>query len=220
MSNDIFYAILEKALTDNAFLKELLSNPDATIRKEGLTDLNEIAKLKNLFSLLVAALQQSLASQKFMEDQIKSTSETGNAFKEGLRKTIEQIDSGFRSTMTMYKVAFYLGVALIICSLVFAVFKGGALLPIVFGGLGIADFIGFFITKPPQELQGSRANLAQLQAVYFNWYVDVYNWNSYLLEMGRVQGLDYAKIKQVSTNILENTDKYMAMIEKYCELVK
>lgn len=67
--------------------------------------------------------------------------------------------------MRMYIVAFYLGVLLVLVASYVAVVDGISLLSIVFGGL---DFLGFFFTKPAQHLQGSRADLAQLQAAYYN----------------------------------------------------
>lgn len=136
------------------------------------------------------------------------------------RTAVEQIDQGFRFTMRMYTVAFYLGVLLALVAVYIAVIDGLSLLSIVFGGLGVLDFLGLFFAKPAQNLQASRADLAQLQAAYHNWFLDVYNWNAYLAHFAQTQQVDFAKMKEVSEQLMSNTDRTMALMEKYCGLDK
>lgn len=220
MSNEIAYNIVKRAIADVRFLQALVSNPDVVILNEGITDPNEILQLKQVLAPLIDAVVQTSEVQKILVGQLRTTMETADKFKAGLRDTIEQIESGYSSVMTMYKVAFYLGIFLILFSLVLAIWRGESLLPIVFGGLGIADVIAYFITKPPQDLQNSRANLAQLQAAYFNWFIDVYNWNSYLSHLNQTGQINFKNVKEVSETLLQNTDKTMELMEKYCELSK
>lgn len=216
MENGHSYEILKKALCDPAFLQSLNTNPDQIIQQNGVTDPGEINNLKRLLALLISGVRQAQQSQEFVQQQLKTTSETADSFKTGLRKTIEQIDSGFRSTMLMYKVAFYLGVVLIIVAVYTALVDGITLLSIAFGGMGVLDFLAFFITKPAQNLQTSRADLAQLQAAFFNWFIDTYNWNSYLIHLNNTNQVEFSKCKEVSDILLANTDKTMSLIEQYC----
>jgi hypothetical protein len=116
--------------------------------------------------------------------------------------------------MVMYTVAFYVGILLILAALVFAWFKGESLLPVAFAGLGVADLIAYFITKPPLDLQKSRANLAQLQTAYYNWFIDLFNWNS-IINSGEEMIHLY---KKVSDMMMRNTERTMKMIEDYCEI--
>ncbi|MGD2118198.1 MAG: hypothetical protein PVG66_07560 [Chromatiales bacterium] len=220
MDTNIAYTIIRSAMADPVFLQALSANPDEIIKQNGITNTNDIQELKQLLSLLIAGAQQSIEAQQFLHDQQKSTSETADAFKAGLRTTVEQIDKGFRSTMQMYTVAFYLGVLLVLASLYIAIVDGVSLLSVIFGGLGVLDFLGFFFTKPAQNLQGSRADLAQLQAAYYNWFLDVYNWNSYLAHLAQTQQIEFDKVREVSELLMTNTDKTMALIEKYCGLEK
>ena len=74
--------------------------------------------------------------------------------------------------------------------------------------------------KPPQSLQDSRANLCQLQAAYYNWFLDVYNWNSFLIYLQQVGQLSLQNVKEVSETLLQNTAKMMELINKYCESTK
>jgi len=220
MDGNTAYEILRRAATDPTFLQSISTTPDLVIQQQGVSDPQTIQELKQFLSLMIAGMQQSSETQQFLRQQARSTSDTADAFKAGLRTTVEQIDQGFRSTMRMYTVAFYLGVLLVLVALYIAVVDGISLLSIVFGGLGVLDFLGFFFAKPAQNLQGSRANLAQLQAAYYNWFLDVYNWNSYLTHLAQTQQVDFAKVKEVSEQLMSNTDRTMVLMEKYCGLDK
>lgn len=199
-------------------MRELTLNPDQTIQQNGVTDPGEITILKQLISLSISGAKQAQQSQEFIQQQLNTTTETTESFKSGLRKTIEQIDSGFRSTMLMYKVAFYLGVVLIIVAGYAALIDELSLLSIIFSGVGILDILAFFITKPAQNLQTSRANLAQLQAAFFNWFIDIYNWNSYLMHLNNTNQVEFSKMKEVSDVLLANTGQTMSLIQQYCGL--
>ena len=41
--------------------------------------------------------KQPYDDDKFLSDQLQSTSDTAHKFKEGLRNTLEQIDSGYKA---------------------------------------------------------------------------------------------------------------------------
>jgi len=227
MSNHIAYRIIQSALQNPSYLQNLQSNPDLVIRNEGITDQFEAEQLKQIITFTIAGANQSVAinqhnmaqmqkTQDLLQKQIETTLETADAFKKGLRDTVSQIEKGFQTTMAMYTIAFLLGVGLIIASVAFAFTAGSSLLPIVFGTLGTADIIAYFITKPPQDLQKSRADLAQLQAAFFNWFCDSYNWNAYLGELGRRGNVTFEDIREVSDTVLNNTSRTMELIEKYC----
>lgn len=139
-------------------------HPDVATQTGKKVDQDGIPQLDQFLQNLAA--QAPVVQDSFIK-QIKTTLETADKFKSGLRDTIEQMQDGYSSVMNMYEMSFYLGIILIVSSLFLAILKGESLLPIVFGVLGIADVIAFFIVEPPQKLQDSRANLAQLQAAYF-----------------------------------------------------
>ena len=115
----------------------------------------------------------------------------------------------------MYKVTFYTGIALIVFSLFYAVTTKEQLLPIIFGGLGTIDIVLFFITKPIKDLQQSRSSLAQLQSAYFNWFVDVTNWNGLLLHYSKTNTIDEEKLAFVSSKLYENTEKTLELVNNY-----
>lgn len=238
MKNTDIYGILTKTIHDEAFRNGLKSDFNGTLESEGITGANEVNLLQVILSRVIGydelaaqntTLQQNLAAfqisplaseayrQKmefFMTDQLETTRLTSNSFKSGLVDSLVQIKQGFKSAMIMYTVAFYVGIGLILTAVVYAWFKEGSLLPVAFAGLGVADLIAYFITKPPLDLQKSRANLAQLQTAYYNWFIDLFNWNS-VANGGDAMISQYKKVSEMT---LRNTERTMKMIEDYCEI--
>jgi|GEM_PF-1225982 len=234
----IIYSVLAKAASDPEFVEKLRNDFYRTLNEEGIFDAKQTGLLQLYLSRFLdydqlatqnATLQQTIASYQFspfaseayrqkmeffMTDQLESTRITSNGFKSGLVDSLEQIKQGFRSAMIMYTVAFYVGIAMILAALLFAWLKNGSLLPIAFAGLGTADLIAYFITKPPLDLQKSRANLAQLQTAYYNWFIDLFNWNS-AAGGGDAMIEQYRKVSEMT---LYNTEQTMRMIEDYCEI--
>lgn len=164
-----------------------------------------------------AGSRQSPGDQEFRAAQLKSTGQTADHFKQGLERTLRQIDSGYRSTMVMYQVTFYLGVALVVVAAVQAASGKTSYLTLALGGVGMLDLLGFLIVQPAKNLQDSRATLTQLQAAYFTWFTDIYNWNSYLIAADKTGSMDFATVKDVSEATLRTTEKVVAMVDRYCK---
>jgi hypothetical protein len=94
---------------------------------------------------------------------------------------------------------------------------------LILGGLGMADVIASLIFRPAQNLQNSRGNLAQLQAAFFNWINDVYNWNRYLQLVENEATSNkpspaFTKMREVSEMMVQNTALMMDLVERYCEM--
>lgn len=218
MSQASVLRILNEAMTDASKLARLLENPEGALRREGVTDPEAIQSLQSLLRVLTAQGVPGYSDDDFVSEQLRTTGRTADKFKEALQRTLDQIDKGYQSTMIMYQSAFYLGGVLIVAAAVLAVIGVEPLLPAILGGLGMIDFLGFFLTKPPKDLQASRANLAQLQAAYFNWFCDVSNWNSYLKLLGQQNQLSFEEMYRVSDTLLNNTERTLKMVEQYCDL--
>jgi hypothetical protein len=141
---------------------------------------------------------------------------------EGLVRVVEQIDRGYARAMFMYTTAFYLGVVMVLASIYAALVLDSTKAAAVLGGLGMADVLASLIFRPAQEVQNSRGNLAQLQAAFFSWFNDVYNWNNYLLLVDHDSDLrnvvpDFARVREVSDAQMRTIEKMMSLIEGYCE---
>lgn len=214
MNKSAAFDLLKRAAEDPTFARELLSNRDELSADRGLPEPEAREEIRQLIVALCS--HGALANDTSDPKQHETTQQTAESFKSGLRKTVDQIERGFRSTMLMYEVAFYLGVGLVLAAVVMAFVSKEKLLPMVFGGLGMVDVIAYFVTKPPQDLQFSRARLAQLQAAFFNWFIDYTNWNGALMAMAQDGKLDFNTMTTVSKVLMEHTEKTMELIDKYC----
>jgi hypothetical protein len=219
MSHAAAYALIQQALVDPSLVQRLDSDPDTVFKQAGIDEPGEKQQLLGIIGLIVAGAYQQNAGAQAMGDQLTETLAVASDLKTGLRKTLEQIDRAYRSTMLMYQVSFYLGILLILTAVVLAITSKESLLPIVFGTLGTLDILTFFLVKPQEQLQSSRASLAQLQAGMYNWFVDSFNQNSFLGELQRQKKLDAASMQQISQALMANTNQTLDMLQKYCKLV-
>ncbi len=219
MSQAAAYAVIQQAMVDPTVVQRLQNDPQAALQEAGITDPAEQQQLLNIIGLMVVGTTQQNDVAKAMSGQLKETLAVASDLKTGLRKTLEQIDSAYRSTMLMYKVSFYLGILLIVMAVVLAVITKEALLPIVFGTLGTLDILTFFLVKPQEQLQNSRASLAQLQAGLYNWFMDSFNQHTFLGLLQQQNRLDAVGMQQVSQALMTNTNQTLDMLQKYCKLV-
>lgn len=128
---------------------------------------------------------------------------------------IDEVDKGFRRVMIMYSLAFYAGLGLVIFSVVGTLYFKDNVFPLVFGGVGVADVVAFFIFKPAEELQRSRRNLAQLVSAFLTWYNDTHNWNQVLAKELVKPDYDIEVFKEVSKRSMVNTITIMSAIELF-----
>jgi hypothetical protein len=141
---------------------------------------------------------------------------------QGLARVVQQIDRGYERAMTMYTVAFYVGIVMVLASIFAALIGSSVKSAAVLGGLGMADILASLIFRPAQDVQNSRGNLAQLQAAFFSWVNDVYNWNAYLGMINqdadaRKVTPEFSRLQEVSDTQMRNIERMMGLIEAYCE---
>ena len=215
MNHENILKCLAEIVSDPEKQKVYFSNPLKFLQESGLSPEEQQACFQ--FASPVAKFHNF--QYQMLEDSRKQQieiAEVNSSFRKSMINTNNNIISGFNSTMTMYKVSFYLGVALLIVAVVFAFVSKSSLFAILFGSIGTIDILTFFITKPPQSLQKSRAEQAKLNAVYYSWFLDLYNWNAYYLQFQTPQGelIKFETVKGVSEKQVENTEKLMKIISE------
>lgn len=218
MSSVPAFDVIRRSLNDPAFAANLKSNWDGTLATVGIVDPAVKQDLAVVLNLVGSGIAQQQEALRMMNAQLSQTMAVATDMKDGLRRTVEQIDQAFRSSMLMYQITFYLGLALILIAVAYATLKGDVAVSSILGGLGMADLIAFLIAKPPERLQSSRANLVQLQAALFNWFNDSYNQNTYLGMLAQQGKLDHDAMERLSEKMMAHTDSTMAMLQKYCKL--
>src|SRR5664280_3168176 len=210
--------------------KNLLLECQRRLQEDKAEKILELLRQRNLEAKaedLMLALDAQWIFGKMVETQgggrkARPTFDLRLSLQEGLARVVEQIDAGYRRAMTMYTVAFYLGVALVLVSIFAALVLDSERAAAVLGGLGMADILAAMIFRPAQEVQNSRGNLAQLQAAFFSWFNDVFNWNQYLQLIdreasGRNVPPEFERLRKVSEAQMRTVARMMALIEEYCE---
>ena len=150
---------------------------------------------------------------------LEHTYETLIEIKQSLSESLSQAKKGYGQVMTMYNVAFYLGIALIVTSAVFGA-MGKPYLAIIFGAMGIADILTFFLKNPPKDLQTSRANYTQLAVCLTHWYSETLNWSTFYAkaQSNMINGQSFLiEANEIADRLNENTEKVLGLIEKYSE---
>jgi hypothetical protein len=218
------YAVIRTAMNDGEFVANYKKDPAGALAMAGIDDPAERQELTAIMSLLQAGAAAGGAQQQvlapLMQESLKETFDVVTRMKDGLKATVTQIDEAFQSTMVMYQVSFYLGVVLVVAGIGFALIARGSLLPMVLGGLGTADILTFFFTKPPERLQSSRASLAQLQIALLNWFNDVINQNAYLAQLNQQNALNLTTFEHLSDVQMEHTERIMRVLQTYCKLIE
>lgn len=131
-----------------------------------------------------------------------------------INQSIQAMRNAFRLMLVMHNVMFYLGVALIVISVISA-FNGRAVAGIVLGGVGLVDLIFFLIKEPIEGIHESTGNLMQLRAAYNSYFVQLEQWQLYY---DYQSGKDYIEIKrQVADQIHQYTEATLDLIQQYCK---
>jgi DNA-binding ferritin-like protein (Dps family) len=206
------YEIILRAFDDKEFRESLHTDLQGTLVQYGITNPKEINELSTILGLISSGASQT---QKMLE-LTNGTLDVAEDMQKGLKETLKQIDSAYRSTMHMYQISFYLGILLIIVAVGAALLGREPLLPSVFGTLGTANTLAFFLLKPQERLQASRASLAQIQAAMYNWFVD--SVSLYTLKNAYMKRDDLATAATMSEVGMQHTEKTLDMLQRYCKL--
>jgi hypothetical protein len=221
---DYAWPIVYRALRNDDYFEQLSNNDPqiaAGLRQDfpGITDA-EIAQAVNEAALALAIYSKMHIRTR--EEEHNHIREMSNEFRKGLVNVIHQIETGYDRVMTMYTIAFYVGLGLIGLSVIASLVLKENVSALIFGGLGMADVVTAFVFRPAQELQNSRGNLTQLQAAFFNWANDVRNWTAFLERLDTSVGAGdkppYADFERVSLRMLSNTAEMMRLVDLYCEM--
>ncbi|MFZ3169960.1 MAG: hypothetical protein WA130_20295 [Candidatus Methanoperedens sp.] len=176
--------------------------------------LEEATGLASPISSITRQTQPSLQGEEF---------DMGLELQKGLVCVVKQIDKGYERVMTMYTIAFYLGIFMVLVSVFASLALRSDASVLILGGLGMADIIASLVFQPAQSLQNSRSDLAQLQAAFFNWINDVHNWDAYLRLLHEEANSNkhppaFDNLREVSNMLVHNTERMMKLVENYCEI--
>ncbi len=217
-NKSLAFDYMQKALFENMNIGDTLDN-ETKLNQDDKKELKSI--LDSIKGLGTQAMQNRAPQDNYLKVQfdamnrsVLNTYDTIISLKESLQDVIKDAKSAYQYVLLMYLFAFYLGVALIVTSIIFAA-QDKVFFSMAFGAIGLIDIVTHFIYKPPLDLQSSRANLAQLMVILTNWFSDVMNLNTFMAQQGQNLSLD--QLKELSDKQNANTEKMLGLIEKYCE---
>ncbi len=212
------FEYIQKSLFENVNIGEEL------IQETALSP-SDKKELKFMLDSIKDLSSRAIQNQPQNAELFKTTVELGKrnlqnsidtmiSLKDSIQDVIKDAKSTYQYVLLMYLFAFYLGVALIVTSIIFAA-QDKVFFSLAFGTIGLIDIVTHFIYKPPLDLQSSRANLAQLMVILTNWFADTMNLNSFMAQQGEHLSMD--QLNALSDKQNQNTEKMLGLIEKYCE---
>jgi len=216
MTADQVVELLLTLSKDRQRREQFMSNPPDVLKTMTLTlSEDEISTAREILT-------------RFPSKKLETLSETGQIefgkmaleVRSSVLRVVKQIEDGFTSVMTMYKVAFYVGIALIGLSVFLGLVVRQDAIALVFGGLGTSDILVYFIYKPAIDLQTSRGNLAQLEMSFVNWIGDVHNWNqvlAYVAEEGKSTQEIVDTATRASSTLISNLKETMKAIDDFAK---
>ena len=93
MNTATSYELLRRTLTDGQLVHGLQMDPQGTLERSGITDLQESAEFMAIFGLMFSGASQQTERGKQMQeriqDQFLGTLAVATEMKEGLKRTLE-----------------------------------------------------------------------------------------------------------------------------------
>ncbi len=170
------------------------------------------------------------ANKPVIDQNIEFTLERNKSFQKSGTDTMGLVDQlkkslianatgtlgAFNRVITIYTIAFILGVLLIVTAIVFGA-MGKTILAVSFGAIGLIDILTYFIKLPADKIQESRSNLSQLQVVLLVWMKELINNDALCSKMLNVENPSIAAYKELSEISIKNTATLLKLIENMAE---
>jgi hypothetical protein len=139
---------------------------------------------------------------------------------EVVKKTFDRAGSTYSSITWMNRIMFAVGIGLFLYAAYLASSTHAKVYSLLFGGLGVANFIALFMLKPIESTQKALANLVQVQ-VTFMTYFDQISWWENFAQMGiSTMPPDLSKIERASAGLQQRTLETLELLQRFVEEAK
>lgn len=213
MTKEAVYELLLRLSKDSTVRRQFIRDPSAVLKTTGLA-ISE-SELKGVIDVL-----KGFTYSPLLIEQQENFVKIGLELRASVIRVVKQIEEGFKAVMKMYVVAFYVGIILFVLAGLSGLILREDILTTVFGGLGTANFIAYFVNRPPEKLQVSRGNLAQLEMAIATWFSDVHNWNAVfgqVIAEAKTEEELIQNATKISAAVISNLREAMSAIDAYCE---
>ncbi len=161
--------------------------------------------------------QQELTKKRFAA-QVARMNDLGEYTVQILKSTLNNAARAYDKITLMNSVMFYTGITLFIFAAGYGAISREILFSLVFGGLGTASFIAFFLLGPVEKTQVALSNLVQVEVAFMTFFEQLSFWESYALApQGNPPAPDPARIERASAGLQERTAEIIALLQQYVE---
>ncbi len=156
--------------------------------------------------------------RKRMMNQIARLDDLGAYTVKILKDTLDNARSAYHRITLMNTIMFLVGLSLLIFAALYAAFsQQQKIYSLVFGGLGVANFIVLFIIKPIERTQTALSNLVQVEIAFMNFFEQITMWDAYAAPKGNPPILSPADIEKASAQLQQRSRETMDLLQRYIE---
>jgi hypothetical protein len=197
-----------------------------------LTDLNnqlaasQVDSQRQILAAQTDAQKQMLAAQADAQKQMLAT-QVARAHELSefsvciLKDTLNHAANTYKTITMMTKTTFLVGVVLFVVAAFWGALSQEKIYSLLFGGLGTASFLAFFLTDPITKTQIALSNLVQAEIAFMNYFEQMTFWEAAgLAQKGDPPSLDPANIEKASSELQKRTEETMELLETYLEFAK
>jgi len=191
-------------------LKEVLTSSHSSS-----TDANPPGQLPFMadFEFMQELQRKKLTSQ--LERMIKISNYTADMLKD----TLDNARRAYFRITWMNTIMFVSGMSLLIFAALYAAFsQQQKIYSLVFGGLGVANFVTLFIMKPIERTQAALSNLVQVEVAFMNYFEQITIWDAFAGQpKGNPPALDLGNIEKASLVLQERSRETIELLQRFIE---
>lgn len=165
------------------------------------------AEIEELISLTPGLLASLSDEKNFLKDSREYPQEL-------FRKTIDSASKTYRAISRMSATMFTVGILLFIASAIYGALEQTAV-AWLFGGLGVATFVSFFLIDPIDRSQKALTNLVQVQMGYINFTEQLSVLQEFRWSGAGMRSRDPERFEIVSEMLEDRTEGAMALLQRF-----
>jgi hypothetical protein len=132
-----------------------------------------------------------------------------------LQQTLGTARSAYSRIVLMNTIMFITGISLFIFAALYAAFsQQQKIYSLVFGGLGVANFIALFMRDPIKRTQQALSNLVQVEIAFMNFFEQITIWDAFAQQ----PPINLASIEKASVSLQQRSREVIEMLETYIEV--
>jgi hypothetical protein len=237
MSQQDLWIVIGRAKVDSGFATQLFEDFDGALKANGYSlTADEMQMARRGGGNAFAQSQQTEGSaqdqgtwkmqQEEMRRRIKAQSDRMidlNMFTvQTLKDTIQHATGTYKKITVMNQVMFWMGVALFLFAVGYAVYTHNLVYSVAFAGLGTASFIGVFFLGPIGKTQAALSNLISAEIAFLSYFEQMWLIEGYAtMPRDDSTGLpDPLRVEKASEMMQLRSSQTSELLHRYLERAK